>query len=136
MINATDAATKSAGDLECVGSDGQIIVAVEVKERRIGLEDIQSALTKVREVGVKELIFFSHGIVEKESTVADEAIARAWASGTNIYCVTIEEFLQNVFPLLGEQGIKSYVSHVGNQLDRFNTQPKHRKTWKDLLDGL
>jgi hypothetical protein len=136
MINAADAATMSAGDLECVGSDGQIVIAAEVKERRIGLEDIQSALTKAREVGVKELIFFSQGIAEKEFTAVEDAIASAWASGTSIYCVTISEFLRNVFPLVGEQGIKSYVTHVGYQLDRFNTQPKHRKAWKDLLDGL
>jgi hypothetical protein len=136
MINAADAATKSAGDLECVGSDGQVVVAAEVKDRRIRLDDIQAALAKAREVGVKELIFFSHGIIEKEFSVVEESITTAWASGTNIYCVTIGEFLRNVFPLVGEQGIKSYVIHVGNQLDKFNTQPKHRKAWKDLLDGL
>jgi hypothetical protein len=66
----------------------------------------------------------------------EAAIAAAWASGTNIYSITFDEFLQNVFPLLGEQGIKSFVVHVGDQLERFNTQPKHRKAWKTLLDDL
>jgi hypothetical protein len=136
VVNAADAATKSAGDLECVDRNDRIIVAVEVKERPLGLDDIQSALTKARQAGVKELIFCAHGVVEKEAAPVEAAIAGAWASGTSIYCIAIGGFLRNILPLLGEQGIKSFVANVGKQLDQFNTQPRHRKAWKNLLDGL
>jgi hypothetical protein len=68
--------------------------------------------------------------------VVEEAVKAAWASGTNIYRVTVGNIVANVLPILGEVGIKTFVSHVGQQLDKFNTQPRHRKAWKSLLDAL
>jgi hypothetical protein len=136
VVNASDAATLAAGDLECTDHNGEIILAVEVKERLIRLEDVQAALIKAREAGVKELIICSHGPAEKDYATISSAIDNAWASGTNIYSVTIGDFLLNVLPILGEQGGKSFIANVGKQLDKFNTQPKHRKAWKELLDGL
>jgi hypothetical protein len=48
VINAADAATGSVGDLECIGQEGEVLLAVEVKERRIGQEDLQIAVARRR----------------------------------------------------------------------------------------
>lgn len=136
MINAADAATGAVGDLECLDAAGNIRVAVEVKERRLKTEDIHSAVAKAREFNVKELIFCSEGFVTAEADATQRAIDSAWASGTNVYQVTIDGLLMYTLPILGEEGVKSFVTHVGWQLDRFNTQPRHRKAWKALLDKL
>jgi hypothetical protein len=44
--------------------------------------------------------------------------------------------MRGVLPLIGEGGIREFVVQVGAQLDKFSTQPRHRKAWKSLLDKL
>lgn len=136
VINAADAATGSVADLECAGADGEIILAVEVKERRIGDDDVQIAVTKARAFNVRELLLCTEGINQAEQLVVQQTFEKAWASGTNLYHATVQELMHGALPILGEQGIFEFVTHIGKQLDRFSTQPKHRKAWKALLDAL
>jgi len=136
VINAADAATKSAGDLECIDHEGRLVLAVEVKERRIGDADVHIAIGKAREFAIRELIFCCEGIVPADRTAVEKTFTDAWASGTNLYQVTIIELMRGTLPLLGEPGIRSFVTQIGRQLDRFSTQPRHRKAWKSLLDTL
>lgn len=136
VINELDASAKSAGDLECIDDAGNVMLAVEVKERRIGDDDVNVALGKVRELSVSELIFCSEGIKSAHEKAVGENFARAWASGTRLYSVTIGELMHAVLPILGEEGIRSFIVHIGQQLDAFGTQPLHRKAWKSLLDLL
>lgn len=136
VINAADAVTKSVGDLECIDHEGKLVLAVEVKERKIGDDDVHIAIAKTREFAVRELIFCCEGITPADQAAVEATFATAWALGTNLYQVTIKELMRGILPLLGEDGIKTFVTHVGRQLDAFSTQPKHRKAWKSLLDGL
>jgi hypothetical protein len=136
VINAADSATDSVGDLECLGSDGQIVLAVEVKERRIGDADVQIAIEKARAFSVRELLLCTEGLIDGEQAAIAQTFNRAWASGTNLYHATIIELMRGALPLLGEGGTRDFIVQIGSQLDRFSTQPKHRKVWKSLLDGL
>lgn len=136
VINAADAATKSAGDLECLGADGQLLLAVEVKERRIGDDDIHIAVAKAREFSVRELIFCCDGIVASERPAVEKTLASVWASGTSVYQLTIRELMRGVLPLTGEAGIRTFISQIGRQLDAFGTQPRHRRAWKAILDAI
>lgn len=136
VINAADAVTGSAADLECAGENGEIILAVEVKERPIDDDDVQLSVSKARAFDVRELLFCTEGVLPEQQAAVRESFTRAWASGTNLYHMTIAELLQGVLPLMGERGITEFVGQVGRQLDRFSTQPKHRRAWKTLLDAL
>jgi hypothetical protein len=136
VTNAADAAMEAVGDLECVGADGEVLLAVEVKERRIGDNDLHIAIAKAREFKVTELLFCVEGILANQREQAELTIRNAWASGTNLYQTNLIDLIHNLLPLTGEAGIKAFVVHVGRQLDAFNTQPKHRKAWKLLLDAL
>ncbi len=136
VVNAADAATNAAGDLECLGPDGGVILAVEVKERRIGDDDVRLAIAKAREVSVRELLFCTEGVNASDAVSVAGTFEQAWASGTSLYHVTTGELMQGVMPLLGEEGIRQFVVNVGLQLDAFTTQPRHRKAWKTMLDGL
>ena len=135
-INAADAVTGSAGDLECLGPDGKIVLAVEVKEQKIGIGAVNVSIAKAREFAVKELIFCCEGITQTDKEAVEKTFSAAWASGTNLYQVTIKDIMRGMLPLLGEGGVKMFVAQVGEQLDKFSTQPKHRKAWKALLDSL
>ncbi|MGE3943492.1 MAG: restriction endonuclease, SacI family, partial [Alphaproteobacteria bacterium] len=107
VINAADAATRSAADLECVGPNGNVVLAVEVKERRIGDDDLHIAIAKARELEIHELIFCSEGIVTSQREQALMTIQNAWASGTNIYQTTPRELIRDVLPSAGEVGTKA-----------------------------
>lgn len=136
VVNAADAATGAAGDLECIGADGTIALAVEVKERNIADADVHDAVAKARKFAVRELIFCCPGIVVKDRAAIEQTFAAAWASGTNLYRVSLMELIGAVLPLLGEDAIRSFVFLIGRQLDAFSTQPLHRRAWKTLLDSL
>lgn len=136
VINAADSATGAAGDLECVNADGEIVLAVEVKERRVGNDDILIAVAKARQLEVRELLLCTEGVKETDIPAVEVSFANAWASGTNVYQATIGELMQGLLPVLGETGIHTFVSQIGSQLDGFSTQPRHRKAWKELLEGL
>jgi len=136
VINAADVATNAAGDLECLASDGSVALAVEVKERQIGDDDVQIAVTKARELSVRELVLCTEGVVRTEQEAVAKTVASAWAGGTNIYHVTIDGLIRGVLPLLGENAVREFVVQIGSQLDQFSTQPRHRKDWRSLLDSL
>jgi len=135
-INAADAAAGAAGDLECVGPSGNVVLAVEVKERKIGDADVHIAVEKARAADLREFILCTEGVLLTDQAAVEARFAGAWASGTNLYHATISELIRGVLPIMGEQGIRDFVVLIGIHLDRFNTQPKHRKAWKDLLDTL
>ena len=136
VVNAADAVTNSAGDLECVGPNGAIILAVEVKERRIADADVQIAVAKAREFAVRELLLCTEGVQTAEREAVERTFSNAWASGTNLYHATIGDLMRGALSLLGEGGVRDFVVQVGSQLDEFSSQPRHRKAWKALLDAL
>ena len=136
VVNAADAATHSAGDLECIGPEGDIVLAVEVKERRIGAADVHIAVAKARAFSVRELLLCTEGIHAAEREAVERTFNSAWASGTNLYHATIGDLMRGALPLLGEAGVKNFAAQIGSQLDRFSTQPRHRTAWKALLDAL
>jgi hypothetical protein len=135
-VNAADVATGAAADLECVASDGKVVLAVEVKERRVANSDVAEAITKARGLAVTELLLCTLGFVKAEEGAINTAIDAAWASGTNVYHATLLDLVRANLPLLGEAGIREFVGAIGNQLDTYATQPKHRQAWKEVLETL
>jgi len=136
VINASDQATGSAGDIECLDENGNLRLAIEVKERNLTLTDVRTAIIKARGVSLTEVLLNAPGIVGNENEQINELISRTWASGTNIYHLTIDDLITVGLFLTGEDGRIDFVKNVGAQLDKYNTQPVNRKRWKDLLEGL
>ncbi|MFP4470222.1 MAG: restriction endonuclease, SacI family [Bacteroidales bacterium] len=136
VINASDHATGLAADLECIGLDGKVKLAVEVKERNLTLTDIRSTILKARKVSIKEILLNAPDFNMKEKDQIDELISKTWASGTNIYQSSIEQLLTIGLTLTGEIGRIDFLKSVGDQLDNYNTQPVNRARWKELLEKL
>ncbi len=136
VINASDTSTRSIGDIECIGDDGDIKLAIEVKERNITLTDVRSTILKARKISLQELLFNAPGTNPSEDKDIYDLISKTWASGTNIYRISIEELIRVGLSLTGENGRKDFIVNVGNQLDTYNTQPSNRKRWKELLEEI
>ena len=136
VVNAPDSARRAAADIECYGIDGALRLAVEVKERELTLVDVKSATNKARGVSLRELLFNVPGTKADDETEIRRFINRTWASGTNLYRLSVEELVKVTLVLTGEDGRTCFLSKVGEQLDTYNTQPANRKRWKELLEEL
>jgi hypothetical protein len=136
-INAADASTGSAADLECVAETGASVMAVEVKDRRLSLRHAQDKLPSVRERGIRELLFLVQGGVESaDRRPVDNVIDRQFVTGQNIYVAEFGTFLESCLVLFGETGRRAFLLRVGEQLDSQRADLMHRKRWADLLQGL
>ncbi len=135
-INASDKATGQAADLECVDSDGKVVLVVEVKDRTLTLTDVEGTLQKCRQRKIKDIFFTTPGVKSGDQVLLEERIARAFASGQNIYVFNFFEFARSVLALGGEPIRITFLQKVGQHLDSWNTQPSHRQAWKKLLESV
>lgn len=133
-INAADASTGSAADLECVDETDRVVLAVEVKDRQLELRHVQDKLPGVRQQGVRELLFLIQGGVAPADTEAVQLLAaREFVTGQNLYVVEWTEFLNACLTLFGEEGRRDLLQAVGKELDERKLDIAHRKGWAELL---
>jgi hypothetical protein len=135
-INATDEATGQAADLECVNTDGRVVLVVEVKERTLTLADVEGTLRKCRQRKIKDIFFTTPGVRNDEKPALDKRIARSFSSGQNLYVFDFFDLTRSVLALGGEPMRLTYLEKVGEHLDRWITQPAHRQAWKRLLEAV
>lgn len=134
-INASDASTGSTADIECFKGD-DLKLAVEVKERNLTLIDVKDGINKARKKGVSELLFNVSNTDSSDAAQIEELITKTWASGTNLYRVSIDELMHVGLSIAGEQGRHVFLRKIGEQLNAFNTQPNNRLKWKELLEAM
>lgn len=135
-INASDEATGRVADLECIDAERRVILAVEVKERKLTLTDLEGTLRKCRQRRIKDIFFTTPGVRPDEQAALNDRIANAFASGHNVYVFDFLDLARSVLALGGEPIRNTFLQKVGEHLDRWNTQPAHRQAWKRLLDTL
>jgi hypothetical protein len=136
-INASDEAVGQAADLECVNAQGEVVSAIEVKERTLTPTDVEGTLRKCRKRKIKKDIFFTAPTVKKtDQSAISERIARAFASGQNLYVFDFFDLARSVLSLGGEHIRTTFLQKVGEHLDSWNTQPSHRQAWKNLLESV
>ena len=133
MINTADAAADQLADLECVDAKQKLVMAVEVKDRRLSLSDIEGTLQKAKQRVVSELFFTAPGIDPAESEAVAARGARSFASGQNLYVFDLIDLSRAVLAIGGESIRVTFLTRVGNHLDEWNTQPRHRQAWQQLL---
>jgi len=133
-INASDAGTGSAADLECADEGGSIVMAVEVKDRRLTLRHTQDKLPPMREKGIRELLFLvQQGVVPEEREAISALIEQEFVSGQNVYVCEFSSFLESCLVLFGESGRRSFLKRVGEELERQRVDLSHRQKWSTLL---
>lgn len=136
VINTADAASDASGDLECIDSDGKLVMTVEVKERSLTLADVKGTIAKARNNQVREVFFTSPKISKSEQDEVSSRTESEFASGLNLYVFKFEDLARAILALGGERIRHEFLIAVGQQLDTHNTQPHHRKAWKDILVSL
>jgi hypothetical protein len=135
-VNASDVAIGLAADLECLDSAGKPLVAVEVKDRILTLADIEGTLQKSRQRQIRDIFFTSAGVRTEDKAAVEERIARAFAAGQNLYVFDLLGLARSVLAVGGEPIRLTFLNKVGEHLDQWCTQPRHRQAWKRLLEQL
>lgn len=133
-ITASDDALGQTADIECLDSEGKIVVAVEVKDRTVTVSDLEEKLATTREKGVRE-IFFVSGRGSREAEDVPPRVAKEFAAGQNLYVFALTELARSILALAGEGARRDFLIHVGQQLDA-HSDTKHRLAWKKALQEM
>jgi hypothetical protein len=135
-INASDESSGQAADLECVNEDGEVIIAVEVKDRALKLADVEGTITKTRNRDIREVFFTAPKLEKSDENQINTRIQTAFAGGQNLYVADFFDLSRSVLALGGERIRALFLRKVGEHLDNWNTQPRHRQAWKNLLESI
>ena len=133
-INESDAASASPGDVVCYQDDRQVF-AVEVKDRVVTLQDVDTAIGKARRSNVTEVLFANASSQAHDPAISDR-VQSEFGLGVNIYQLEIGTMLRVVLTIAGEPSRPKFLTFVGEELNDRVTQPTHKLVWRDLLRNL
>ncbi len=111
------------------------ILAVEVKDRAVTLNDLNVAILKARQGSVTELLFTTAPPQIDDAAIA-ERTAREFGLGINVYQLDIETLLRALLTIAGETSRTHFLTLVGEELNDRVTQPSHKLAWQELLRTL
>ena len=136
-LNEADSSTGAPGDVMCLDDGGNMVLAVEVKDRALTLADIRGSTTKVRASNdpLSNLLFAAPSIRADQEDAIRQNIDSAWASGLNINQIDIVELASAAFGLLSEGWRPKLLREIGTELDRRGDHA-HRRAWHDLLSNI
>ena len=135
-LNEPDAAAGMPADVMCYGPDGQLRLAVEVKDRDLTLVDVEATLAKARGNALANVMFAAPGVRPRDEAAVRARITEEWAKGANVYRVAIGDLVHSALALLGEEWRVRFARAVGAELDRRAAEYRHRRDWSDLLASL
>ena len=132
-VTAADASSGMTGDIECLTPDGEVVLAVEAKDRQLTITQLKDKLPGLRENNVTEAFFVAgRGVREEDESEVRELLDREFASGQNIYVTELAPLCETVLALLGESGRRTFLECVGAQLHE-HSDVHHRRMWAQLL---
>jgi len=131
-INAPDTTSGLVADIECRNKNGEIVLAVEVKDRLLTFSHIQDKMPDVRSHSVSEILFLAQKGIEDIQKV-EGFIRKEFVSGQNIYIFSLSKFAPVLLALMGEKGRREFLVNVGRILDNYGSTLKDRQAWAELL---
>lgn len=132
-INASDDSSDQIVDIECYDSD-KIVMAIEVKDKKLTVEQIKSKIDVARSKKVSELLFIAQQGINDLKEWKDLR-DHEFSSGQNIYVYNLMDFLPSILILLGEEGRRDFLEHICDSLDKY-ADIKSRLSWAKMLSEL
>jgi hypothetical protein len=114
-VNQSGASSREVADID-IKKNGQIFVAIEVKDKSFSKQDVEHAAFKVSQYGLSSLLFvvgIRGACVEPSlSKVAQEILA---GSGVNVTFVEILPFLRSIIALCPALSFADFLSRLQQQ---------------------
>ena len=133
-INEADAASASPADVICYKSEEQVL-AIEVKDRTVTLDDVDTAILKARRNNVTEFLFATVSSEDNDGEMLERS-EREFGLGINIYHSRIDILIRTLLAIAGESSRSRFLALVGEELNDRVTQPAHKLAWQELLHNL
>lgn len=134
-VTTADQSSGMLMDLECLDSNGEIVLVVEAKDRTLTLSQVASKIAGIREHRIGEAFFVANSINPDDISSLRELLRKEFIGGQNIYIADLGSFAQSILALLGEEGRSLFVEFVGAQLNE-HSEVRHRKEWARLLGAI
>ncbi len=137
-VNAADAASGAAGDIECWRAN-QLRMAVEVKDRALSLSQVQESIAKARINEVSELLFVvrsSQLLPADEQAAMSILIDKEFTAGPNLYVESAASFFSRFFLFLLEDGRRKFLLDTGVALQLQKADFQHRLAWSAAVRAL
>lgn len=128
----TDSASGLVADLEC-RKGNEVVFAVEVKERPVGVSDVRTFEGKLSDTRLQEALLTAPGMLQKDAENVGRRTQLMWSRGINLYHLPLTDLVRVVMSLVGETGRAEFIGEVGRQLDEY-ARPWSRSAWRDLLN--
>ncbi len=136
-VTAADQPSGMLADLECIAKDGRVVLAVEVKDRRVTISQLRAKVRTIREKQVSEVFFVAtQGTVPSERPAVESLIEREFASGQNVYVTDLERLSRTALALIGEDGRRDFLRETSTQLEEYRSDVTHRRAWASTLGKL
>ncbi len=131
--NVPDEFSNAAGDVE-IKRGGDVVRAIEVKDKHSERSDIQHAITKARENELGEYLYVvgSGWRNKTEKERAQEEIENAPIELILIY----PDELLNLLKFITDAGRKQFVEAVGEYLNKMRASEENKQNWKELVTEL
>lgn len=134
-INASDAAGRRPADVTCM-KDGETVLAIEVKDRDLTLELLESSIRNARIDNVRELMAFVNWKSTPPTNAFEQRIQEEFGKGMNVYVTSSEEFLTLNLMLLGEDGRKVFVKEMCEGLETMSVPFIAKREWARILSSI
>lgn len=135
-VNSADIRSGHAADLACHNTAGDLVVAVEVKDRKLAVREVQDKIRNAREQNIKELLFLMRGGVQDEDVATFEGLKQhQFRSGHNIYECEFNVFLRTALVMMGEEGRRLFLTSCGEAIDE-TCELTDRERWQQMLESM
>lgn len=131
--NTPDEFSKSAGDVELF-REGQLIRAIEVKDKPAERSDIQHTIAKAKEAKLGEYLFVVGSGWQSESE-KQAAITDIENASIEIILVYPEELIA-MLKFVGDAGRVEFTRVVGEYLNDMRATSANKDTWKSIVESL
>ncbi len=135
-VNASDASTGNSGDV--VVKDGNdVVLAIEVKDRPVVINDIDSTILKARDASVNNVLI----LIRATKLLVDEDVAlrrfsKEFVSGLDINHADALDFMKVLFMLMTPQARAAFLRRVHENLNDLGVKYAHVAAWSESVSAL
>lgn len=126
--NVPDEFSEAAGDVE-ITRDGELIEAIEVKDKPSERSDIQHAITKGRANELDQYLYLV-GNGWRSETERENALADMEAADIEIVLLYPDEIL-SLLKFVGDGGRSMFVKEVADVLDEMRAETENKDDWDE-----
>lgn len=136
-VNEADVAKGVPGDVMCYAADASGVIAIEVKDRKINLQDVQASLKKAQDAKLRfdSFLFIAPKADIAEKKDIEEVLERVRQGGMEVNHIELIDLVASNVVLLGEKWRPQLLLEIGKELDSC-AELSHRRAWQSILASL